>query len=93
MAHEQTITITGIEAHSPDEPKIHNIGMLELKSALIKGLSDFIALPTHLVFLCLIYPVVTLIAARLYGGHEVLPLVFPALAGYTLIGPLVATGM
>ena len=93
MAHEQTITITGIEAHSPDEPSIRNIGMLELKSALIKGLSDFIALPTHLVFLCLIYPVVTLIAARLYGGHEVLPLVFPALAGYTLIGPLVATGM
>ncbi|MCH8835377.1 MAG: DUF2189 domain-containing protein [Proteobacteria bacterium] len=50
-------------------------------------------MPTHLVFLCLIYPIVTLIFARIYAGYEVLPLVFPLLAGYTLIGPLVATGM
>jgi uncharacterized membrane protein len=41
----------------------------------------------------LIYPIVTLIFARVYAGYEVLPLVFPLLAGYTLIGPLAATGM
>jgi uncharacterized membrane protein len=49
--------------------------------------------PTHLIFLCMIYPIVTLIAARATAGHEVLPLVFPLLAGYTLIGPVVAVGM
>ena len=74
-------------------PNIHTIGMADLRDALISGLADFKAMPTHLIFLCLIYPIVTLVAARIYAGYEVLPLVFPLLAGYTLIGPLVAIGM
>ena len=93
MAYEQSIIITDIETNSFSGIVIRNIGRTELKNALIDGFSDFIAMPTHIVFVCLIYPVVTLIAARIYGGYEVLPFVFPALAGYTLIGPLVATGM
>ena len=83
MAYEQSINITDIEDNTLDEIVIRNIGRAELKSALVRGFSDFLAMPTHLVFLCLIYPVVTLIAARIYGGYEVLPLVFPALAGYS----------
>ncbi len=74
-------------------PGINNIGPADLRDALASGLDDFKAMPTHLIFLCLIYPIVTLVFARLYAGYEVLPLVFPLLAGYTLIGPLVATGM
>ncbi len=74
-------------------PGINNIGPADLRDALADGLADFKAMPTHLIFLCLIYPIVTLVFARLYAGYEVLPLVFPLLAGYTLIGPLVATGM
>ena len=74
-------------------PTIRKIGIADLKSALISGLDDFKEMPTHLIFLCLIYPIVTLVFARLFAGYEVLPLVFPLLAGYTLIGPLTATGM
>jgi uncharacterized membrane protein len=72
---------------------VHKIGMADLGDALAKGFADFSAMPTHLVFLCLTYPTVILIAARTTAGYEVLPLVFPLLAGYTLIGPLVAIGM
>jgi uncharacterized membrane protein len=36
---------------------------------------------------------VTLILGRISGDYYVLPLVFPLLAGYTLIGPLAATCM
>jgi uncharacterized membrane protein len=72
---------------------VRKIGMADLRYALAKGFSDFLAVPTHLIFLCMIYPIVTLIAARATAGHEVLPLVFPLLAGYTLIGPVVAVGM
>ena len=72
-------------------PIVHKIGTADLRDALTSGLADFKAMPTHLVFLCVIYPVVILVAARVYAGYEVLPLVFPLLAGYTLIGPLVAT--
>jgi uncharacterized membrane protein len=50
-------------------------------------------MPTHLVHFCWIYPVVILIGARAYAGSDVLPLAFPLLTGYTLIGPIVATGM
>ncbi len=72
---------------------VHKIGVADLRDALAKGFSDFLAVPTHLIFLCMIYPIVTLVAARATAGHEVLPLVFPLLAGYTLIGPVVAVGM
>ena len=82
----------GAEA-SYARPMIHTIGMADLRDAIISGLADFKAMPTHVIFLCLIYPIVTLIFARTYAGYEVLPLVFPLLAGYTLIGPLVAVGM
>ncbi len=90
MANEQAITNADA---SPAQPVVRTIGPGDLREALAGGLADFEAMPTHVVFLCLIYPVVTLIFARAYAGYEVLPLVFPLLAGYTLIGPLVAIGM
>ncbi len=91
MANENPIADAG--AYGSAQPVARSIGMADLKDALACGLADFKAMPTHLVFLCLIYPFLTLIAARAYAGYEVLPLVFPLLAGYTLIGPLVAIGL
>jgi uncharacterized membrane protein len=84
--------ITGAEVYNV-QPIIQTIGMADLRDALTSGLADFKAMPTHIVFLCFIYPIVILVAARVSAGYEVLPLVFPLLAGYTLIGPLVAIGM
>ncbi len=84
--------ITGSEI-SYTQPNVRKIGMSDIGDALTSGLADFKAMPTHLIFLCLIYPIVTLLFARAYAGYEVLPFVFPLLAGYTLIGPLAATGM
>ncbi len=78
---------------SPAQPVVRKIGVADLKDAFAAGLADFNAMPTHLIFLCIIYPIVTLVAARVYAGYDVLPLVFPLLAGYTMIGPVVATGM
>jgi uncharacterized membrane protein len=91
MAYENSLT--GIQADADHEPDIRSISPSDLKDAVVKGIADFNAMPTHLIFLCLIYPIVTLVAARLYGGYDVLFLVFPALAGFTLVGPLAALGM
>ncbi len=74
-------------------PAVRTIDSADLKDALAKGLADFNAVPTHLLFLCVIYPILMLIFARVYAGYEVLPLVFPIIAGSTLLGPLAATGM
>lgn len=90
MANHEPVAEAG--AYGSARPVIRTIGLADLRDAVAKGLADFNAVPTHLIFLCLIYPIVMLIAIRLYAGYDVLPIVFPLLAGYTLIGPLVALG-
>ena len=91
MASENSIA--GEETYGSQQPVIHTIGFADLKDVLVKGLADFNAMPTHIIFLCLIYPIVILISARIYAGYEVVWMAFPLLTGYTLIGPIVATGM
>jgi uncharacterized membrane protein len=93
MSMAQLHSITDFEADTTEKPEIRSIRAPDLKDALVRGIADFNAMPTHLVFLCLIYPIVTLMAARVYAGYDVLPMVFPLLSGFTLIGPLVAVGM
>ena len=90
MANEKPIADAG--AYGSAQPIVRTIGTADLRDALVRGLADFNAMPTHLLFFCVIYPVVMVIIARTYAGSEMLPLVFPLLAGYTLIGPLAATG-
>ena len=72
---------------------IREIGTADLRDALARGLADFMEQPTHLIFLCTIYPVVGLFVARLAAGYDILPLLFPLVAGFSLIGPLAATGL
>jgi uncharacterized membrane protein len=92
MTNGNSIADSDAHGHST-LPAVHKIGPADLKDALKKGLADFNAAPTHFLFLALIYPIITLAIARVYAGYDVLPLIFPLLAGYTLIGPLAATGM
>lgn len=89
--YEKLTARTG--ARYPALPTIRKISLADLKDAVSKGLADFDAMPTHLAFLALIYPIVTIGAAWVAAGYDVLQLVFPLLAGYTLIGPVVAVGM
>ena len=74
-----------------DGPTIRQIGWPDLKGALADGYADFMAIPTQLVFLCLIYPVVGFAAARAADG-AFLPMLFPLTAGLSLMGPLLAVG-
>src|SRR5215510_11107450 len=46
-------------------PAVRKIGLADLKDALRRGLADFSAMPSHAVFLCLIYPIVGLLLALL----------------------------
>src|SRR5712691_7005177 len=73
-------------------PAIRTIGVADLKDALKRGIADFSAMPTHAVFLCVIYPIVGLVLARLLLGYDLLPLLFPLAAGFALVGPFAAVG-
>jgi uncharacterized membrane protein len=77
---------------TPHPPTIRKITLTDLKDALARGISDFSAMPSHAAFLCLIYPIVGLILARLTVGYDVLSLLFPLAAGFALIGPFAAIG-
>ncbi len=74
-------------------PNVRTIGVSDLREALTKGLGDFRAMPTHSLFLIGIYPIVGLILLRLTFGYDLLPLVFPLVAGFALLGPLAAFGL
>ena len=76
--------------NSAAEPAIREIGLSDLHEALRKGWEDFKAVPSHALFLCMIYPVLGLILARAVLGAAVLPLLFPLAAGFALIGPFAA---
>ncbi len=77
----------------PGEPAVYTIGLADLRDAVTKGIEDFKAVPSHAVFLCIIYPVIGFILFRLSFGYDVLPLVYPMLAGFTLLGPFAAIAL
>lgn len=81
------------EAAHPASPRVRRIGINDLSFALAKGLDDFAANRTDVLFLCMIYPVVGLILASLASGYGVVPLLFPLASGFALIGPLAAIGL
>ena len=78
---------------NPRQIVVYSIGAADLRDALARGLADFMAQPTHLIILCVIYPVVGLFLARLTFGYDILPYLFPLVSGFALVGPLAATGL
>jgi uncharacterized membrane protein len=77
----------------PAVPELRRIGVADLRYSLSRGLDDFLAAPTQLVFLGLLYPVIGFLAARAAWGGPLLPQLYPLLAGLSLMGPVVAIGL
>jgi uncharacterized membrane protein len=77
----------------PAQPVVRKIGLADLRDALAKGADDFYAMPTHAIFLCIIYPIVGFALARLAFGYSVLPLLYPLASGFALVGPIAALGL
>ena len=74
-------------------PVIRTIGLSDLHRALQLGWEDFKAVPSHAIMLCVIYPVLGIVLARVVHGYSVLPLLFPLAAGFALLGPFAALGL
>jgi uncharacterized membrane protein len=74
-------------------PVVRSLEIADLKDVLKKGLQDFWAMPTHVVFLCAIYPVVGLLLFRMTFEYDLLPLLYPLAAGFALVGPFAAIGL
>ena len=78
--------------HSP-APAVRRIGLADLGQALAGGYDDFAAYRTDVIFLCVLYPLVGLVLARLAFGYDLLPLIFPLASGFALVGPFAAVGL
>jgi uncharacterized membrane protein len=84
---------TEVQPQHSAEPIVNTIGLSDLRQALRLGWEDFKAMPSHAIFLCMIYPVIGLVLARAVFGHAVVPLLFPLAAGFALLGPFAALGL
>jgi uncharacterized membrane protein len=76
-----------------DHPVVRRIAPADLFDSLRRGIDDFLAMPSHAVFLCVVYPVLGIFMIAMMLGSATLPLAFPVAAGFALIGPLAAIGL
>lgn len=72
------------------QPTVRRIGLADLRDALARGIDDFATFRTDVMFLCLIYPVIGIALVQFAARSDMLPLAFPLVAGFALLGPVVA---
>jgi uncharacterized membrane protein len=90
MAHPDVILPT----ESTDGlPVVRTLHLSDLDEALRKGVDDFWAMPTQVIFLVVLYPVVGLILFRVTFALDLAPLAYPLAAGFALLGPIAAIGL
>src|ERR1700730_11728903 len=90
MAHSHVIFGAGLDT---DRPTVRTIGLNDLKDALMRGLDDLRGMRTHAVCVCLIFPSGGFVLDRPAVGYNVLPLLFPLVACFALVGPIAALGI
>ncbi len=74
-------------------PAVRPITLSDLKAALRAGIDDLGAFRSDVVFVCVIYPAVGILLAWVTYQRDLLPLLFPLLAGFTILGPIGAVGL
>jgi uncharacterized membrane protein len=79
--------------HPHPIPRIRRLGLSDLRAALADGLDDFRAMPTHVLFVIVIYPVVGLLIGAVTFNTGLIPLLFPLTSGFALVGPFAALGL
>jgi len=88
MAHSHILV-----GNSAARPVVRRISPSDLYQSLARGIDDFAAMPSHAIFLCVIYPLLGVLLIGIMLGHSMLPLAFPIVAGFALVGPLAAIGL
>jgi uncharacterized membrane protein len=72
--------------------RIRRIGEADLKWALAEGWRDFLERRGDFLLLPLVYPLAGFLAFALALNESLLPMLFPAVAGLSILGPAVAAG-
>ena len=83
---------TAAPAAAEPRPEVRRIDQGDLNWALAEGWRDFKAKRGDLIILALIYPLVGLATAAAAVNAAFLPMLFPLVAGLSIMGPAVASG-
>lgn len=74
-------------------PRIRSLSLKDLRLSLQEGYDDFKVFRSDVITICTLYPIIGISLAFLAFHGNLLHLVFPLLAGFTLLGPVAAMGM
>lgn len=74
-------------------PTVRLIYMSDVFDAIRRGIDDFKAMPTHAVFLAALYPVVGLLLGAVTFGYDLVPVLYPLVSGFALVGAFAAIGL
>ncbi len=87
-------SLAGSEANTRAElPAVRRIEVSDIRGVLEQGVEDFKACRTDVVFLCVVYPLCGLVLARFAFDYDLVPLLFPIISGFALLGPVAAVGL
>ena len=88
----QELSFRDVQVRS-SEIGIRTIGLNQLWQSLKEGYDDFNACQTSAVFLAVLFPLFALLLSWFLVGQSLLHLVFPIVAGFTFIGPVVSVAL
>lgn len=74
-------------------PRVRRIEIADLREALRRGLDDFAACRSDVLFLGLLYPLMGVVLAWFAYDRNLVPLVFPLISGFALVGPVAGIGL
>ncbi|WGH77174.1 DUF2189 domain-containing protein [Jannaschia ovalis] len=74
-------------------PEVARLDFRDLGLALRKGAVDFAALRTDVIFIVILYPMMGLVLTMFALQRDLLPLLFPMMSGFALLGPIAAIGL
>lgn len=81
--------------HAGDQglPGVRHLSVRDLREVLRRGVEDFKACRTDVAFLAVLYPVIGILLVWMGMQRNLLPLMFPMMAGFALLGPVAAVGL
>ncbi|MBS0565410.1 MAG: DUF2189 domain-containing protein [Proteobacteria bacterium] len=74
-------------------PEIRTVTFADLRAVLRLGVDDFMTFRSDVLIACLLYPVIGGALIWIAVHQDALPLAFPLLSGFALIGPVAAIGL
>ena len=86
-----TVVVAPAREHAP--PVTRRLTMGDLRTSLRKGWEDLAAMRSDVMFACMLYPLMGAVLLALAAQGNLTHLLFPALSGFALVGPVAALGL